>query len=155
MSNNKSNTRKAILYRTIVVFSGMLVFAGFVMYSLFTIQFVEGSKWRALADSLSTRVFAIEAVRGNIFDSKGNLLATSMPIYDVRIDAQSPAFTDEELFLNKLKHFNQSLYISKKTIKIRMINNNKKKKKPFNIQTRISTILKILLSKNSCQGNSF
>jgi cell division protein FtsI (penicillin-binding protein 3) len=102
MSNNKSNTRKAILYRTIVVFSGMLVFAGFVMYSLFTIQFVEGSKWRALADSLSTRVFAIEAVRGNIFDSKGNLLATSMPIYDVRIDAQSPAFVDEELFLNKI-----------------------------------------------------
>jgi cell division protein FtsI (penicillin-binding protein 3) len=47
-------------------------------------------------------VFAIEAVRGNIFDSKGNLLATSMPIYDVRIDAQSPAFTDEELFLNKI-----------------------------------------------------
>jgi cell division protein FtsI (penicillin-binding protein 3) len=47
-------------------------------------------------------VFAIEAVRGNIFDSKGNLLATSMPIYDVRIDAQSPAFVDEELFLNKI-----------------------------------------------------
>ncbi len=102
MSSNKLNTRKAILFRTIVVFSGMLVFAGFVFYSLFSIQFVEGSKWRALADSLSTKVFAIEAVRGNIFDSKGNLLATSLPIYDVRIDAQSPAFIDEELFLNKI-----------------------------------------------------
>jgi cell division protein FtsI (penicillin-binding protein 3) len=102
MSSNKANTRKAILFRTTVVFSGMLVFAGFVIYSLFKIQFVQGAKWRALADSLSTKVFAIEAVRGNIFDSKGNLLATSMPIYDVRLDAQSPAFMDEELFLNNI-----------------------------------------------------
>ena len=102
MSSNKSNTRKSMLFRTTVVFSGMLVFAGFVVYTLFNIQFVEGAKWRALADSLSTKVFAIEAVRGNIFDCKGNLLATSLPIYDVRLDAQSPAFMDEELFLNNI-----------------------------------------------------
>lgn len=102
MSNTKSNTRKAILFRTIVVFSGMIVFALFVGYSLVKIQFVEGAKWRALADSLSTKVFSIEAVRGNIFDCKGNLLATSLPIYDVRIDAQSPAFMDEELFLSNI-----------------------------------------------------
>ncbi|MDZ4667405.1 MAG: penicillin-binding transpeptidase domain-containing protein [bacterium] len=96
------NTRKSILIRTTIVFSGMLVFAGAVAYSLFTVQFVEGAKWRRMADSLSTHVFSIEAVRGNIFDSKGNLLATSLPIYDVRLDAKSPAFKDEELFQNNI-----------------------------------------------------
>jgi cell division protein FtsI (penicillin-binding protein 3) len=99
---NSTNSRKSILMRTSIVFSGMLVFAGMVIYSLANIQFVEGKKWRALADSLSTRVFELEAVRGNIFDCNGNLLATSLPIYDVRVDAKCAAFKDEELFQNSI-----------------------------------------------------
>jgi cell division protein FtsI (penicillin-binding protein 3) len=47
-----------------------------------------------MADSLSTKVFDVEPVRGNIFDCNGNLLATSMPIYDIIIDAVAPK--DEE-----------------------------------------------------------
>ncbi|OYU95388.1 MAG: cell division protein [Bacteroidetes bacterium B1(2017)] len=85
-----------------LVFSGMFVFAVMVLYTVFKIQVFEGKHWRSMADSLSTRVFEIEAVRGNIFDCKGNLLATSMPIYDVRIDAKAPAFMDEELFQNSI-----------------------------------------------------
>jgi cell division protein FtsI (penicillin-binding protein 3) len=100
--SNNTNTRKSILIRTTVVFSGMLVFAGMVVYALFTVQFVEGQKWRNMADSLSTRVFSIEAVRGNIFDCNGNLLATSLPIYDIRLDAKAPAFMDEEMFQNNI-----------------------------------------------------
>jgi cell division protein FtsI (penicillin-binding protein 3) len=80
----------------------MVVFAFLIGYSLFKIQFMEGKHWRALADSLSTRVFEIEAVRGNIFDCNGNLLATSLPIYDIRIDAKSQAFKDEEYFQNNI-----------------------------------------------------
>lgn len=97
-----TNTRKAIFMRTGVVYSGMLVFALLVLYSLFRIQFVEAAKWRSMADSLSTRVFEIEAIRGNIFDCNGNLLATSLPIYDVRIDAKAPAFKDDEMFENNI-----------------------------------------------------
>jgi cell division protein FtsI (penicillin-binding protein 3) len=97
-----TNSRKSILIRTTVVFSGMVVFAFLIGYSLFKIQFMEGKHWRALADSLSTRVFEIEAVRGNIFDCNGNLLATSLPIYDIRIDAKSQAFKDEEYFQNNI-----------------------------------------------------
>ncbi|MBC7383446.1 MAG: transpeptidase family protein [Bacteroidia bacterium] len=104
MANNTSNTntRKAIFMRTGVVYSGMVVFAVLIMYYLFSIQFINDKQWRTMADSLSTRVFEVEPVRGNIFDCNGNLLATSLPIYDVRIDAQCAAFRDDELFENSI-----------------------------------------------------
>ena len=95
--------------RTIVVFSGMVLFAIMVVSSLVKIQFVEGAHWRALADSLSTREFTLEAVRGNIFDCNRNLLATSLPIYDIRIDAKAPSFTDEELFQESIDSLSNQL----------------------------------------------
>ncbi len=97
--------------RTIIVYSGMFVFAVMVLTHLWKIAFREGEKWRAMADSLSTRVFEIEPIRGNIFDCKGNLLATSLPIYDVRIDAKATAFADDELFDNNIDSL--SFYLSK------------------------------------------
>ncbi len=111
MVANNTNTRKAIFMRTMVVYSGMLVFAGMILFYLGKITFKEGDKWRAMADSLSTRVFEIEPIRGNIFDCNGNLLATSLPIYDVRIDAKAPAFMDEEMFDNNIDSL--SYYLSK------------------------------------------
>lgn len=95
---NQTNTRKAILIRSTVVFSGMLVFALLVAYALFKIQWVEGSHWKQMAEEFSTREFEIEPIRGNIFDCKGNLLATSVPIYDVVLDARAPSFADEDTF---------------------------------------------------------
>lgn len=95
--------------RTVVVFSGMVLFAIMVVSSLVKIQFVEGAHWRAMADSLSTREFTLEAVRGNIFDCNRNLLATSLPIYDIRIDAKAPSFTDEELFQESIDSLSNQL----------------------------------------------
>jgi cell division protein FtsI (penicillin-binding protein 3) len=107
----------------------MLVFACFICYFLFKIQFVEGKHWRAMSDSLSTRVFEIEAVRGNIFDCNGNLLATSLPIYDIRIDARSQGFKDDEYFqsnidslaygLSALFHDNSELAYKKSLVRIK------------------------------------
>src|ERR1043166_6741314 len=93
-----TNTRKVILIRMGVVYMLMCAFALLVLSALFRIVFVEGNKWQSMADSLGTRVFDVEAVRGNILDCNGNLLATSLPIYDVHIDGQAPAFTDETIY---------------------------------------------------------
>lgn len=73
-----TNTRKAILIRTGVVFAGMFLFGAVIFMYLIKIQVKEGKHWIALADSLSTREFNLEPVRGNIFDCNGNLLATSL-----------------------------------------------------------------------------
>jgi cell division protein FtsI (penicillin-binding protein 3) len=69
---------------------------------LFKIQFKEGKKWTKLADSLSTTIQTIEPSRGNIFACDYSLLATSLPIYDLRIDGVSPGFMDDEIFDNNI-----------------------------------------------------
>lgn len=93
-----TNTRKAIFVRSTLVFSGMMLFALLVVYGLVKVQIIEGKQWRDMAEELGTREVEIESVRGNIFDCKGNLLATSVPIYDVILDAKAPGFTEDETF---------------------------------------------------------
>jgi cell division protein FtsI (penicillin-binding protein 3) len=95
---NNTNTRKAIFIRSMIVFSGMLLFAGWILYTLIHIQFVEGDKWRKMSEEFTIREFDIEPIRGNIFDCKGNLLATSVPIYDIVIDAKTPGFANTDTF---------------------------------------------------------
>lgn len=65
----------------------MFIFAMGVVVQLLNIQFVEGDKYKDLADDRAFRNFTITANRGNLYDTNGNLLATSVPKYDVRFDA--------------------------------------------------------------------
>lgn len=101
--------RKGILLRTALVFTGMVLFALRIGFELVQIQVNEGDHWRSMADSIGTREFPIEATRGSIYDCKGNLLATSLPIYDVRVDAMTPAFQDEELLQDSLDNLARGL----------------------------------------------
>ncbi len=75
----------------------MCVFALGILYRICVIQFVEGAEWRAKADAFTTKVEDMEAVRGNIFDANGALLATSLPYYEIAFDINTPAIT-EKLF---------------------------------------------------------
>ena len=101
-TSTNTNTRKAILIRTGVVFACMFLFGTVIVAYLFKIQVKEGPQWIALAESLSTKEVNLEPVRGNIFDCNGNLLATSVPIYDVRIDGKATGFTKNENLENDL-----------------------------------------------------
>jgi cell division protein FtsI (penicillin-binding protein 3) len=102
MANKPVNIKKVILLRTYTVFAVMCVFACFVIAYLFKIQFKEKDKWVRMAQELSTSIQTVEPNRGNIFAVNGSLLATSLPIYDLRVDAKAPAFQNEELFNNQV-----------------------------------------------------
>jgi cell division protein FtsI (penicillin-binding protein 3) len=65
----------------------MFVFALAVVFKLCSIQFIQGDQYRALAEKSTTRNFDIEPNRGNVYSADGSLLATSIPKYDIRIDA--------------------------------------------------------------------
>ena len=73
------------------------MFALSIFYKMCVIQFKEGDVWKAKAEAFNTRVFEIEAVRGNIFDINGNLLATSLPYYEIAVDINAPSI-DKKLF---------------------------------------------------------
>ncbi len=78
---------KKILTRLYVVVGGMFLFALTVVVKLVNIQFVEGEMYREKAQQSVFKDFVIPANRGNLYDSEGNLLATSVPKYDIRFDA--------------------------------------------------------------------
>ena len=69
----------------------MFVFALFVVFKLVSIQLVDGEKYRDLADKRTIKNDVIPANRGNVYSANGNLLATSIPKYDIRIDAITPS----------------------------------------------------------------
>ena len=82
-----ATTEKNILNRMYVVVGCMFIFSVLVGLKLLDIQFVEGDKYRELAQQRTYKSFTIPANRGNLYDVNGNLLATSVPRYDIRFDA--------------------------------------------------------------------
>lgn len=80
-----------------------MLFAFAVLFKLFHVQYVEGNKWRSMADSLSTRFANVEAARGNIYASDGkSLLATSVPEYEVRMDMMAGGIEKDDVFYEKI-----------------------------------------------------
>jgi len=65
----------------------MFVFVLAVVFKLVSIQFIQGDEYRALAEKRTIEDFDIPANRGNVYSADGSLLATSIPKYDIRIDA--------------------------------------------------------------------
>lgn len=80
----------------------MFVFALVVVFKLFTIQVVQGDKYRELAEKRTVKNVTIPANRGNVYASDGSLLATSIPKYDIRIDALTPTQKTFEKYLKPL-----------------------------------------------------
>lgn len=66
---------------------GVVLFAVMIAAQMFRIQWVEGEYWLGQSDSLTIIKQDISPARGNIYAADGSLLATSMPIYDIRWDA--------------------------------------------------------------------
>lgn len=84
-----------------LVYILLCVFALAILYKICIIQFKEGETWRAKAEAFTTKVFEIDAVRGNIFDVNGNLLATSLPYYEIGVDINAPSI-DNKLFKSRV-----------------------------------------------------
>jgi len=84
----------------------MFVFALLVVYKLVDIQFIQGDQYRALAEERTVQNVIIPANRGNVYSADGSLLATSVPKYDIRIDAITPS---DKNFKKYLKGLSDSL----------------------------------------------
>ncbi len=102
------DTKKDILKRVYVVYLFICFFGAAIIGKIWHLQFVEGPAWRAKADSLTTKLNKIEPSRGNIYTSDGSLLATSVPIYDLRVDILSESIT-KEIFNNNIDSLSISL----------------------------------------------
>ncbi|MCX2575587.1 penicillin-binding protein [Pedobacter sandarakinus] len=96
------NIRANILLRVYLAFGLIVLFAFAVLMRLGQVQFVQGKKWKAMADSLSTRYVSVEATRGNIYSNDGSLLATSVPEYELRMDMFAGGIAEDKVFNEKV-----------------------------------------------------
>lgn len=97
-----------ILNRLYFISGCMFVFALLVVFKLSQIQLVQGAAYRSLAEDRTIKDVVIPANRGNVYSSKGSLLATSIPKYDIRLDAVTPT---QSRFESQLKPLSDSLAI--------------------------------------------
>lgn len=93
---------KNILNRVYFVAGCMFIFGLAVVFKLCSIQFVDGEKYRGMATERVIKNVIIPANRGNVYSVKGNLLATSIPKYDIRLDAITPTSKTFEKYLKPL-----------------------------------------------------
>ncbi|MFD2726913.1 penicillin-binding protein [Hyunsoonleella rubra] len=68
----------------------MFILGVAVMVKLANVQFVHGEKYRAKASKRIVQDFVVPANRGNVYSANGNLLATTIPKYNIRLDLMTP-----------------------------------------------------------------
>ncbi|MDB4104920.1 transpeptidase family protein [Salibacteraceae bacterium] len=88
-------SNKQMMNRSYVVYFAIALVGFSIIAKVLYIQFVEGSYWREKAENLTTVYRNIDAVRGNIYSDDESMLATSVPIYEVRMDLNADGLTDK------------------------------------------------------------
>ncbi len=99
----KAGNHVNIKWRAILLYVCFVFFAVAILFKIANIQYQEGDKWRALADSILIKSFQVPAERGNLITENGTVLATSIPIYNIALDLTAPALRDSlKLKINEL-----------------------------------------------------
>ena len=96
MSENVKHT----VLRFAIVFGVILLFFGVVLARIISLQTIHRSELEAMVADRDSVYKTIKAVRGNIFDCEGRLLASSVPQYSIYMDTRV-----EALHMNKGKLF--------------------------------------------------
>ncbi len=90
--------KKDILWRAGIVYLGILFFGFWIAGKIIYLQTVEKAKWTEKARNATLKNVIIPSNRGNILADDGRLLATSIPLYEVRMDLKAGALTDKVFY---------------------------------------------------------
>lgn len=78
--------RKDILWRSYLIYLGMVILGVFIFGKALYIQVAEGSYWKSLSDSLHLDYRELDAERGTIYSEDGRMLSSSIPYFDIYLD---------------------------------------------------------------------
>ena len=98
--------QKSILTKFYIVAAFMTLLFSFIIFRVIDIQYLQGNKYRKISKDLTRKPFAIEANKGNVYASDGNLLATSMSKFTIRMDVMS---VDVKIFDRDVVKLSRSL----------------------------------------------
>ncbi|MBK8451457.1 MAG: transpeptidase family protein [Saprospiraceae bacterium] len=85
--------RKEFLIRVYIVMGVFTLVAGILICKAFIINVMEGEIWRKKSRELYFNVMDIKAERGKILADDGSPLATSQPIFEIRMDTKAAGLT--------------------------------------------------------------
>jgi cell division protein FtsI (penicillin-binding protein 3) len=80
------DVKKDILWRVYLCFLGILVLGIIVLGRAFYIQRVQGNYWKSMSNKQHLKYIDIDAERGSIYSEDGNMLSTSIPVFDIYVD---------------------------------------------------------------------
>lgn len=83
--------KKSIQTRFYIVASFITLILFAIIFRVVNIQYIQGEKYKKLATELTLKQFKIPANKGNVYAADGNLLATSMTRYTIRMDVVAAA----------------------------------------------------------------
>jgi cell division protein FtsI (penicillin-binding protein 3) len=90
------NIKNEVLYRVyFILFAVIVPFAFMLMYKTAYISYKEGEYWRKKGSDLHIESKLLEADRGNILSENGDLMATSIPFFDLYFDPNSTGMSDQ------------------------------------------------------------
>lgn len=98
--------KKGILNKLYVIVVLMTLFFVVIIFRLFKLQYVEGDKYRKLSEEKTVKNDTIFANRGNVYAADGNLLATSMSKFTIRMDVVA---VESEVFEKNIRALSESL----------------------------------------------
>ncbi len=107
----KMDIKKDILWRVYLCFIGIVLLGVVVLGRAFYIQRFEGKFWQSMGDSLHQKFMPLEAERGTIYSEDGNILSTSVPIYDVYVDFGAEGLREKggARFINNIDSLSSSM----------------------------------------------
>ena len=88
--------KKDILWRVYLCFLGIVILGLIVIGKTFYIQQVQGNFWTSMDSSMHLKYRPIEAERGTIYSEDGNMLSTSVPVFDVYVDFAAEGLREKD-----------------------------------------------------------
>ncbi len=80
------DVKNDILWRIYLCFIGIIILGVIIVGRAFYIQRFEGAYWKQMSNTEHLKYMDINAERGTIYSEDGNMLSTSIPVFDVYID---------------------------------------------------------------------
>ena len=93
-----SDQRNDILRKVYIVYFFVALLGCAIIGKAIYIQVFEGEMWREQGKVMNLKVEKVNAVRGNILSSDGTLLAASVPLFNLRMDAGNTHYNDEYFY---------------------------------------------------------
>ncbi len=105
------DVKKDISWRVYLCFIWAMVLGIIVVSRAVYIQRVQGDYWKKMSNNQHLKYFDVNAERGSIYSEDGNMLSTSIPVFDVYVDfgADGLREKDGKRFYDNLDSLSYSL----------------------------------------------